>query len=403
MITVEEATQIVRSNSIDFGMEEIALLEAMGRILREPIVADRDFPPYDRVTMDGIAIRYEDFQRGQRQFGVKGIAAAGSPQQNFTESGMCTEIMTGAILPTGLDTVIRYEDVEISDGVATINMDEIKEKQNIHFKGEDRKQGDKILSPGNRLSSSEIGVCATVGKSTIKVSRLPKAIIISTGDELVEIDETPLAHQIRRSNAYMLQTALQKYQIDVDADHINDDFEEIVERLRSQLETYDLVLLSGGVSMGKFDYLPKALEALGVMNLFHKIKQRPGKPFWLGRKDDTMVFAFPGNPVSSFMCFQKYFLPWLHTSLKSDPEPQPRAVLTEDVQFVSDLTYFIVVKLSYSERGELLATPLPGHGSGDLANLVDGDAFLELPRERNEFKKGEAFRVVGYRELGVRS
>ncbi|MEQ9232406.1 MAG: molybdopterin molybdotransferase MoeA [Cyclobacteriaceae bacterium] len=397
MITVEEANQIVLSNCIDFGIEEIPLFEAMGRILREPIVADRDFPPYDRVTMDGIAIRYEDFQKGQRQFEVKGMAVAGSPQQNFTESGICTEIMTGAILPTGLDTVIRYEDVEISDGLATINVDEIREKQNIHFKGEDRKQGDQILSPGKRLSSSEIGVCATVGKSTIKVSRLPKVIIISTGDELVEIDQQPLPHQIRRSNVYRLKTALENHQIKVETDHIDDDYEMLLERLARHLDTYDVVLLSGGVSMGKFDYLPKALEALGVMKLFHKIKQRPGKPFWLGRKDDTMVFAFPGNPVSSFMCSQRYFVPWLHASLKSDPTPEPIAVLTENVQFKPELTYFIVVKLSYSERGELLATPLPGHGSGDLANLVDGDAFLELPSERDEFKKGEAFRLIVYR------
>lgn len=397
MISVEEAHNIISKNARDFGMEEIPLELAIGRVLREEIAADRDFPPYDRVTMDGIAIRFEDFQSGTKKFKISGVAAAGAPKIKLDTPNECLEVMTGAIMPEGVDTVIPYEQVEIEEGIATLQTDTVQLQQNIHFKGEDRKQGDVVIHLGKRLSSPEIGVCATVGKAKVNVSRLPKTIVISSGDELVEIDQQPDVHQIRRSNVYRLQTLLKHCQIPVDTAHILDDYESIVEKLRKYLEDYELVILSGGVSKGKFDYLPQALEELGVKKHFHRIAQRPGKPFWFGSQDETTVFAFPGNPVSSFMCMQNYFKPWLNECVQVDPEPLPNAILGADVQFKPDLTYFLEVKLSYSEKGELIGMPVKGNGSGDLANLVDADAFIKLPRGRDEFKKGEVFPIVLYR------
>ena len=171
-------------------------------------MADRDFPPYDRVTMDGIGISYKQFEGGQRVFEVAGVAAAGSVKNTLFNQSTCLEVMTGSILPAGVDTVIRYEDLKIDSGKATVLLDQINFNQNIHFKGMDRKQGTEILQPGKRLSSSEIGVCATVGKERIKVSRLPKTIIISTGDELVEIDQrlkvsTEIRYSIRPRSSFL--------------------------------------------------------------------------------------------------------------------------------------------------------------------------------------------------------
>jgi len=224
-------------------------------------------------------------------------------------------------------------------------------------------------------------------------------MVISTGDELVNITEQPAAHQIRRSNVYRLLTSLSAYNIQADSDHINDEPDEIRSKIAKYLETYDVIILSGGVSKGKFDYLPQILEELNVQKLFHKIKQRPGKPFWFGQfKKQCTIFALPGNPVSSFLCMQRYFSHWLEISQTGRPAAPAYALLDAAVHFKPDLTYFLEVKLSYNNQGQLLATPQKGNGSGDLANLADADGFIELPRGKNDFDKGEVHPVYFYRK-----
>jgi len=399
MITVEEALKIVHAHLGHWGTEEIFLDQSLGRILQEEIVADRHFPPFNRVTMDGIGLNFDQFDKGQRVFEIKGVAPAGGPQQELPDPSYCLEVMTGATVPIGIDVVVRYEDLEILEGKATVRLSSLNRNQNIHFKGSDRHQGSVILSPGICISASEVGVCATVGKNKILVSRLPKTLVVSSGDELVNIDQTPLSHQIRRSNVYRIATVLKNYQIQATTMHLTDDFDEIVKRLESEMTHYDLILLSGGVSAGKFDYLPEALSAIGVEKLFHKVKQRPGKPFWFGKKEDKLVFAFPGNPVSSFMCAQQYFKPWLDHSLQSSETPLPWAELVEDVHFKPDLTYFLEVKIVFHSSGKIKAHPVKGNGSGDLANLADADAFIQLPSGRSDFLKGEIFPFIAYRNL----
>jgi len=399
MITTQEAIKIIETNVQNWGTEKIPLEKGIGRILQEDWFADRAFPPYDRVTMDGIAIDYTSFEKGQREFEIEGIAAAGMAQMQLKSSANCLEVMTGSILPEKTNTIIRYEDLELKDGFAKMTIESIRGGQNVHQKGSDRDKGSKIVQKGVYLSPAEIGLGATIGKSEITVSRLPKVMIISTGDELVNIDETPLSHQIRRSNVYRLKTTLTTYQIETDTAHLNDNYEEIVKALSEYLKTYDVLIMSGGVSKGKFDFLPKALEELAVEKLFHRVKQRPGKPFWFGqdKAKKCTVFALPGNPISSFMCVQRYFTHWLKLSLDFPTANQPIAVLTQDVFFKPALTYFLEVKLSYGAEGKLLATPTKGNGSGDLANLVRADAFVELPSDRNDFYKGEVYPVFRYR------
>ena len=275
MITVEEAEKIVMSHVMDYGEETINIEETMNKVLREDISADRDFPPFNRVTMDGIAINFEAFKNGKRTFKIEGVAAAGSPQMKLVDSENCLEVMTGAILPENVDTVIRYEDIEDADGIATIIEEQIKQGQNIHGKGEDRLKGDVILKSGTVLSAAEIGVIATVGKAEISVSKTPRTIIISSGDELVEIDEKPKAHQIRKSNVYSLLAYLKTFGVEADQVHLTDDLEDIKNQVAHFLENYDVIILSGGVSKGKFDFIPQAMDELGVEKLFHKITHYP--------------------------------------------------------------------------------------------------------------------------------
>jgi molybdopterin molybdotransferase len=398
MITVEQATDLILQTARDFGLEAVPLDAAIGRTLREALYADRDFPPFHRVTMDGIAIQYAAFQAGQRVFPIAGIAAAGGAQQRLLSPQQCLEAMTGAMLPEGADTVIRYEDLEIADGQARVMIEEIGWGQNVHKQGEDRREGSMVVPTGIKLSPAEIGVAATVGKARLQVSRLPRTVIISTGDELVEVTETPLPHQIRRSNEHRLRATLARFGIAADTLHLRDDLEEVRQELAQVLEQYEVVILSGGVSEGKFDYLPRALTDLKVEKRFHKIKQRPGKPFWFGQAPSgVLVFALPGNPVSSFMCTQRYFIPWLERSLGLPAKKYPHAILQQEVLFKPDLTYFMQVRVEYDEQGRILAFPVEGHGSGDLANLVDADAFLQLPLGRDLFEAGEAFPLIVYR------
>ena len=397
MISVEKATQIVLENALLLPDETVPFQNALGRILREPLTADRDFPPFDRVSMDGIAICFANFEAGQRKFFIEKTQAAGAPQLALAQTENCIEVMTGAMLPQGTDCVIRYEDLSINEGFANIFIERIELRQNIHRRGIDRWAGEVIVAAGRKISPAELGVAATVGKSELRVAALTRACILSSGDELVEVHETPLPHQIRKSNVHVMAAVLDTWGLRSDMLHLPDDPTAIESILSNCLKNYDVLMMSGGVSMGKFDHLPEVLEKIGVRKWFHKVSQRPGKPFWFGSTNNTVVFAFPGNPVSSFMCLHRYFQPWLRISLGLEPIENQYAVLAEDYFFKPDLTYFLQVKLTTGQDGRLLAMPVTGQGSGDLANLVDSDAFLELPLERQEFKAGEVFPVWLYR------
>lgn len=404
MLSVQEAEKIIFEHILTPDTEGVDLMSSLNRILAEDLIADRDFPPFDRVTMDGIAIKFQDFEGGHRHFKIIGIQAAGKPQLSIssmtqpTESlPLAMEVMTGAILPDGLDTVIRYEDLKIQDGIAHILINTVSFQQNLHKKGIDRLKGNIIVPKGKKITAAEIGTAATIGKSTIQVLKQPKIAIISTGDELVEINETPLPYQIRRSNVFSIAAILKKeLEIDSDLFHFNDDETVITEGLNRILSNYHIVVLSGAVSEGKFDFVPKALDNLGVTKLFHKVAQRPGKPFWFGKTtQQTVIFALPGNPVSTFLCTYRYLIPFLKKIFNQDLGNET-AILSENLVFKPNLTYFLPVKVNYTEGG-YQAQPLEGHGSGDLANLNDADGFLELSNDKTEFMKGESFKLIKYR------
>lgn len=399
MISVEEARKIIAAEVRDFGVTNQALPKSLSRVLREDILTDRRLPPYDRVTMDGIAISYgRSVAKAVLRLPIKGVAPAGSPQLQLTDPASCVEVMTGAILPTGTDTVIRYEDLKIDENFATILANNINQGQNIHYAGEDRIAGELVAKKGTLIRQAEIGVAASCGYHHLAVSQLPSCVIVSTGDELVNVEDTPAPHQIRRSNVHMINASLSRYHIDAHLSHINDDLDTLGDVLSQHLEIYDFIILSGGVSMGKFDYLPQVFEELGVKKLFHRIKQRPGKPFWFGKTAaGKIVFALPGNPVSSFMCTHRYIIPWLEGSLQLQHADEEYAVLSVDLPFKPDLTFYPIVSLHQSSDGIQLARPVNNNGSGDFVSLTAGDAFLELPRGTDMYKAHKAYRVIRYR------
>ena len=398
MISIQEATDLVLKNRLHLATEKIPLSKALGRVLAEEIRADRDFPPFDRVTMDGIAVDFGEYVFTTNVFPIIGIQAAGMPQKKLEATNTCFEVMTGAILPEGTDTVIRYEDLKIEGNKAAVNSKEkVIIKQNVHHQGSDRAKGDLLVEKNTIINSATIAIAATVGLSKITVKKLPKVVIISSGDELVPVHKKPLTHQIRRSNNYAIQGVLAKWGIKAKFLHINDEEGEVTEVVKKALQDFDALILSGGVSMGKFDLIPKALNDLGVTKLFHKVKQRPGKPFWFGHyQNDTIVFALPGNPVSSFMCANRYVIPWLRASLELPIYEEKYATLSEQFSFKPALQYLLPVKIFCDKKGQQWAIPLKGNGSGDHANLANADAFMELPAERDVFEVGEAFPIFTY-------
>lgn len=398
LIGFDEAFKKVIERIRDYGTEEVTLKKAHGRILAEDIVADRDFPPFDRATKDGIAILYEAFEQGRREFEISGVAAAGTPVQVLNDPVNCLEIMTGATVPYDSDTVVMYEDIEVDLGIARLKSAPVK-GQNIHNKGSDCPKGTVLLKAPRYISPADIGIMASVGKSHVKVKRVPRVAVISTGNELVDLDREPLPHQIRRSNAYVLYAALKEKGITPLLLHLADDKDIIRQKLAFATETMDVLLLSGGVSMGKFDFIPRVMDQLGVEKIFHGVRQRPGKPFWFGshRTSDCLIFSFPGNPVSTTTNYFVYFHSWLLATMGLPPE-ETAVHLGETLEIPGSFTRLIQVRAQW-EQGVLVAYPIVGNGSGDITTLSECDGVICLQPSEIPYAKGSVVPLVPIRKM----
>jgi len=381
MISFADAYNLVLDHSQNYGTEIVSIKKAIGRVLADDIFADRDFPPFDRATKDGIAINYNAIENGRMAFDIKATVAAGQRTYKFLEEDHCVEIMTGAVVPFEADTVVMYEDITIEHGIANLNK-KTQRGQNIHDKGSDKKKGELVIDKGTKITAAEIGVLASVGKSTVEVKKLPGIAVISTGNELVEIEDHPLPHQIRKSNSYTLFAALDEERIEPLLLHLSDDKDMIRQKLSYVIQEMDVLLLSGGVSKGKFDFIPKILEELGVEKVFHGVLQRPGKPFLFGINKDTntVIFSFPGNPISTFANYHIYFKHWLQKSLGL-PITNVEVFLEEGIAIQGSMTRFLGVKIRW-DNGMPKARLVKDNGSGDLTSLSRSDGFIKLtPRE----------------------
>jgi len=401
MIAAEKAFNLIMGRPGNWGTEKVPFYETNNRILAEDIYADRDFPPFNRVSMDGIGLVFEEINTNRNSFVIAGLQAAGSPQMELGNPEKCLEVMTGAILPKNMDTVIPYEDISIKDGIAKINFFPKIKGQNVHSQANDKKRGDLLIEKGQKLGPAEIGILASVGKNRVKIASLPRVAVLSSGDELLDVDQTPEIHQIRKSNVWALRTDLLKKGITPKMFHLLDSKENIKTTISSILKNFDVVMMSGGVSKGKLDFIPEILEELDVVKVFHKVKQRPGKPFWFGvYKNKVHFFAFPGNPVSTFSNFHRYFLPWFYKSLKAKSQPLFKLKLTEAFSFKKPLTYFLQVKIVQTKNG-LQAKPMMGKGSGDLANLLATDGFMVIPQNVDYCPAGSEFEYIAFRDVGL--
>lgn len=392
MVAVAEAEKLINERRVIPAIVSRELNACFGHTLAAEVRADRDLPPYPRVAMDGIAIFSDGSEANS--FRIEHLQAAGDAPYTLNDCAACVEVMTGAVLPKGTDTVIPYEDLRIEQGVARV-LQLPRRFQHVHQQGSDVKMGAVLIKPGTRLGPSEVAVLAAVGYSSVPVFQIPTVAIVSTGNELVDVPVQPDLHQIRMSNSYALEAALAELKIASRRYHLPDQQQIIAASLAEILENHAIVILSGGVSKGKFDFIPEALAQAGVAKQFHQIRQKPGKPFWFGRSDGNTVFALPGNPVSTFMCFHRYIRPWLLQCL-GQSIIQEVAELRSPITFTPPLTYFLQVQLA-AELGTTWATPVPGGGSGDFVNLLQADGFLELPSDRSEFKVGESFPVWRFR------
>ncbi|HXO15835.1 MAG TPA: molybdopterin molybdotransferase MoeA [Steroidobacteraceae bacterium] len=396
MLTPAEADLLIGQHLQCLPIESLPLAQCAGTVLRENIYAERDQPPFDRVAMDGVALDSQTVGAATRSFRVQATQAAGDPPLTLAAPGDCIEVMTGAVLPVGCDCVIPVEELSVARGqVALAPGARVEPWQHVHRRGSDTRQGTLLLSSGVRLRAPEIAIAASAGMARIRVSSQPMLAVISTGNELVEPGEPVLAHQVRRSNAYAIVSALRERGFQrVADDHIQDDSQELRERLRFHLETHDVLVLSGGVSVGRFDLVPKVLEELGVRAIFHKVAQRPGKPLWFGvAPSGAAVFGLPGNPVSTLVCLIRYVLPALCGSLGQDPPPAERIALAAPVTVTPPLAHFLPVRFEQDDWGRTWAVPAPTNGSGDFTALAGTGGFVELPPGPNTYPKGFVTRV----------
>ena len=380
MVSFHEALELLLKCPPLMAAERCRLEDAAGRVLRENVAADRPVPAFDRVMMDGYALRSADWQAGHRLFRVIGSAPAGRAVVALSaEIGTCVEVMTGAPCPSGADCVVPVEEVCGSDPGSvkfSPSADPVAGRF-IHRAGSDAAAGQILLASGVLLGPREIGVAASCGAAWLDVSRVPKIAVIATGDELVGVDEFPAPHQIRQSNAHSLAAALElggypPCHVGV----LNDEISAARPVIDELLASHDWLVLTGAVSKGARDFVPALLAELGCRQVFHGVAQRPGKPAgcWIG-PGGQVIMALPGNPVSALTGLHAFVLPALAVA-SGLPRPSLRRVVMDDrAMQLSGFTRHLPVTLRADGRAEPAATG----NSGDFIGLLNSDGFVTLP------------------------
>jgi len=396
LIVPAQADRLIGENLRGLPIESLPLVQCSGAVLRENIYGERDQPPFDRVAMDGIALDSSAVRAGQRSFAIEAIQAAGDAQLTLNQRTGCIEAMTGAMLPLGCDTVVPVEEIAVACGIAHLKDGvSIEAWENVHRRGTDSRQGALLLEAGTRLSPPEVAIAASAGMARVRVSAQPMLAVLSTGNELIEPGEPVLPHQVRRSNVYGVIAALRRHGFQrVADDHVRDEPAEMRARLKQHLDTHDVLILSGGVSMGRFDLVPSLLTELGVRMVFHKVAQRPGKPLWFGvAQSGPAVFALPGNPVSTLVCLSRYVIPALLAAMGENNPAVRKIPLGAPVTVASKFMQFVPVRTEVDDWGRDWALPRVTNGSGDFTSLAGTDGFVELPAGPNTYPKGFVTRL----------
>lgn len=397
MIQVQEALDKILTKIKFKGVEKVSLDEALGRVLAEDVVSRINNPPLDNSAMDGYALIAQDIQSATPDKPVKlevvEEIAAGYTAKGTLKQGQAMRIMTGAPIPTGATAVLMQEDTE-KDGSSILCMDRADEEENIRKAGEDVKVGETVLKKGATLSPAHIGMMAVIGRSRIAVSQRPTVAILSTGDEILELDETPDGPQIFNSNGHMLAAQIKSAGgIPVYLGIAKDTEEDLMEKFKWALKA-DIVVSSGGVSVGDYDLVKASLQKMGQEMLFWKVAMKPGKPLAFGRIGETPIFGLPGNPVSSFVSFEQFVRPSLRKVLGcSDLSHKTvQAKLTRTIHKKPGRLHFLSSIVSWAD-GEYTVTPAGAQGSGILKSAANANGLLIFPLEAEEIQQGQAVAV----------
>jgi len=394
-ITIGRSRELLRAHVPALGSETVELANAWNRVLAQPVYCDRDWPPFDRVTMDGIAVRYDPSVRNWKKTGCQ---FAGDAPCVIANQDDCVEIMTGACLPDGADTVIPVEWlVEEDSKVALADTRIVEAGHFIHHRGSDSKQGELLLEPGVLLHARQMAICASVGVSGLLVRRLPRVTFVSTGNELVDVKNVPGVVQVRRSNDQIVSAECAKLGISLSQNlHLPDDPVQIRESMSRLLTENDIVVFSGGVSMGKADYIPACAREVGVEIVFHKIRQKPGGPVLFGKHPSgSLLLGLPGNPLSSMVGARLYLrlilelmigYPLCARFLKI------KGALPQD----DEKTRFIVVKMHPSSTHGSVGCWVEDNTSGDAVRVLRSDGIAIIPPECERNDESGSFEFLDW-------
>ncbi|THU31553.1 molybdopterin molybdotransferase MoeA [Niastella caeni] len=389
MISVTEAKHIIRANATALAPVTIPLQQALGRVLAADVFALTDIPSFHQSAMDGYALSFAGFQL-HKTLTIQGEVPAGEPELFTLNGNQAMRIFTGAAVPAGADTVVMQEKVQVTDGQLHILDEQLKAGLNVRPTGSEIKAGELVLSKGQKLTPAAIGFLATTGVAEVSVYPTPVMSIIVTGNELQQPGNALLHGQVYECNSFQLRAALQQLQIeDVPVFEAKDDPQTVKDILQNALDNSDVVLLTGGVSVGNYDFVPEAAAACGVTTLFHKLKQRPGKPLFVGKKENKWVFGLPGNPSSVLTCFYEFVVPALEQLMQLPPFLKTiKAPLAKAYSKTALLTFFL--KGYYDGKS---VVPLDAQESYRLRSFAMANCLLCLPEEKMDFKEGEEIEV----------
>lgn len=393
MLMYVEAVAKIRGLAKPFSVETVPLTSAINRILADSVFADRDYPPFNRSAMDGIAIRIADWQMGIREFCVRETVYAGTAAEFTLAEGECYRIMTGAACPPTADSVIRNEDVSyLGDQRARVESKDVGHQQHIAQQGEDLAKGDLALSAPCQCDASVIGTLAALGVGNIPVYANPSVAIVTTGNEVVDIDQQPDRFQIRNSNQHLLRALCAQWQLPVArCQHVRDDRTALRETLGEAL-AHPIVIINGGVSAGDADYVPEVLGELGVATLFHKVLIKPGKPALVGTAaNGNVVFALPGNPLSCLVTFKLFVEEYLWSCYGFRHARLKKAKLLNHRSKKTALDEFFPVFREAETDGY---TWRPHHGSGDITAAIGCDGVGWHPQNKREINASEVISIL---------
>lgn len=385
-----EAFSLVLENVGKVPKTEMALSRAVGFPLRKSIRADRPLPPFNRSAMDGYATRSSDFKNGRANLHIAGELPAGGEWKGNLTKGECVKIMTGAPVPQGADCVVKVEQSCRSGSMVDLAQHGIKPWLNIHRKGADAKKGQILLEKGRSLSPLGVAVAGSVGAVMPEVSRKIKVTVIATGGELLSPESGPKPYRIRDANSPLLMSrlAVRSWAEPKFAGIVKDAPRKLEAVIKKALGASDVVLTTGGVSMGDADCTHRVFASLGVKQIFHKVAIRPGKPVWFGVFGKTAVFGLPGNPVSVAVTFHEFVVPALK-KMAGFSNTAPATItlpLADDVTKKHGLREF---RLAVIEQGGAKVAPVSSYqGSGDFVSAAKSDGVMVLPEAQKEFKAG---------------